>query len=92
MHITEFTCNFIPEGYSSSTVVFHQHCLRPWLEKNTECPCCREVVLICDAEDVTEEKKRNMLASAKKAASEYRFCGQHGLIQQLPLAVTPDPS
>ena len=78
--------------------VFHHSCLRKWLLRKTNCPCCRNTVLSVDQPRPGKYPQRRrrltteeigILASkrANRTTSTY-FCIQEGLVELYGFAIT----
>jgi Ring finger domain len=65
------------------THAFHRACIRPWLLKRTDCPCCRSELLSIDKIRGLEEKFEAIrrLSRAHRNRSSLTYCCDcHGLV------------
>jgi Ring finger domain len=62
--------------------VFHHQCIREWLLKHKECPCCRRLFLSVDCEDgnLLKETLREMFRLTNQRRRETDYCVDHGRV------------
>jgi Ring finger domain len=63
--------------------VFHHSCIREWLLKHKECPCCRRLCLSIDGEDrnLLKEKLRELFRQTNQRRRETDYCLDHGRVE-----------
>jgi hypothetical protein len=68
--------------------VYHHECIKEWMLRRTECPCCRGTFLACDdilVDDKTEEELEEMSERYKSRSSATFYCLHEGLISLPPV-------
>jgi hypothetical protein len=69
---------------------YHHECIKEWLLRKTECPCCRETFLPCDeilVDKTTKELKEMSKCYASRSATTF-YCLHEGLISLPPMPVS----